>query len=366
MGVYLMQINCFEINQPIGTFYVGYMNYVDLLRMADVNEREYNSDLEKYMGIQRKIDDKRLKDIRQFIKSSDSTFPTSIVLNISSEDIIREYSNDSHTMIVKDEEKVFHILDGQHRLYSFVDSDIDQIYELPITIIVDADLETQAHIFTKINLNQTRVNKSLTYDLFEYAKADTPYKIAHNITQTLNFNEGPFYNKIKMLGKSDKNFNDQFISQAALVDRFVLFISEKPMVDTDLIKKYGFNKYTKMVKKSDKAVFQEEYLNGDFNFITQVFYDYFDLISKRWPNAWGNKSYILSKTTGIDAFTKALKKYLQEHIDEKRNIVKYEELRILIDKVTIPENRFVNENYSSGGVGQTTLYREVITCWGLK
>ncbi|MGE4572276.1 MAG: DGQHR domain-containing protein [Candidatus Izemoplasmatales bacterium] len=361
-----MKINCFEINQPIGTFYVGYIDYRDLLKMADVNEREYNSELEKYMGIQRKLDNKRLKDIRQFIKSSDSTFPTSIVLSISSDDIIGDYNSIEHSILIKDKEKVFHVLDGQHRLYSFVDADLDELYELPISIIIDADLETQAHIFTKINLNQTRVNKSLTYDLYEYAQADTPYKIAHNITQTLNFNKGPFYNKVKMLGKSDKIFKDQFISQAALVDRFVLYISEKPMVDTDIIKKYGFNKFTKIVEKSEKAVFQEEYLNREFEFITQVFFDYFDLISKKWPIAWGNKSYILSKTTGIDAFTKALKRYLQEHLDKKRSIVEYDNLELLINKVSLSEDQLINENYSAGGVGQSTLYRDIITCWGMK
>lgn len=361
-----IRINCFEINQPIGSFYVGFIDYKELLRLADVNEREYNSDLEKYMGIQRKVDEKRLKDIRQFILSSDSTFPTSIVLNITSDDIIENYNEKNHSILIKDNKVVFNILDGQHRLYSFVNSNFEGHFELPITIIIDADLETQAHIFTKINLNQTKVNKSLTYDLFEYAKANTPYKIAHNITQTLNFTEGPFYKKVKMLGKSDENFKEQFISQAALVDRIVVFLSEKPMKDTDLIKKHGFNKYSKIIDKSKKAVFQEEYLASKFDHLTQIFYDYFKLINDKWPQAWGNKSYILSKTTGIDAFLKALKKYLQINLNNKNEIVKYENLKTLIDRITIKQEQFKNEYYSAGGVGQSTLYKDIINCWGIK
>ena len=142
-----LKINCFEIKQPIGVFYVGYINYQDLLKLADVNERQYNSKLEKYMGIQRKVDDKRLKEIRTFIQSVDSTFPTSIVLNISSDSILSEYDTKNHSMIVKENENVFYVLDGQHRLYSFVNSNVDSDYQLPVTIIIDADLETQAHIF---------------------------------------------------------------------------------------------------------------------------------------------------------------------------------------------------------------------------
>lgn len=360
-----LNINCFEIEQPIGNFYIGYLDYNILLELIDVDEREYNTELERYMGIQRKLEPKRLKEIHQFITSTDATFPTSIVLSIKSEDVKKGYDEKENKLTITNKKSVFHVLDGQHRLYSFINSKIDSKFQLPITIIIDADLETQAHIFTKINLNQTRVNKSLTYDLFEYAKSDTPYKIAHNITQTLNFTEGPFYKKIKMLGKSDENFSNQFISQSAIVDRVVQFISEKPMDDTDLIKKLGFDKFKKTVKPSTKAVLQKEFLDGDFDIITQFFYDYFNIISEKWPIAWGNKSYILSKTTGIDAFTRAIKKYLQVNLSNKSEIIEYNFLKELVNKILIEDKIFKNENYSSGGVGQSTLYKEIIGYWGI-
>ena len=288
-----LKINCFEIEQPIGTLYVGYMKHHELLKLIDVDTRKLVTELEVYMGIQRDRDKTRIKQIAKFIASADSTFPTSIVLNLKSEDITKKYDKESMNLFVNDNKIVFKVLDGQHRLYSFLEAEEVPIYELPVTIIIDADLETQAHLFTKINLNQTKVNKSLSLDLFEYSKTMSPYKVAHEVTKTLNNSKGPFYKKIKMLGKSDSALKDEFITQAAIVKGVLEFISRNPMDDTNLIKKSSYKKYASSVKRDYKIVFQEEYLLEKFDLISQFFYDYFSIISKKWPNAWGNTNFIL-------------------------------------------------------------------------
>lgn len=358
-----LKINCFEIEQPIGVLYVGYVKHSELLKLIDVDTRKMDTELEVYMGIQRDRNKTRIKQIAKFIASADSTFPTSIVLNVKSDDIISKYNDKNMSMVVKDNKKVFQVLDGQHRLYSFLEAEDIVIYDLPVTIIIDADLETQAHLFTKINLNQTKVNKSLSFDLFEYSKTMSPYKVAHEITKTLNNTKGPFYKKIKMLGKSDSIAKDEFITQAAIVRGILEFISRYPMDDTNMIKKTSFKKYIKSVKRDYKIVFQEEYLDEKFDLMTQFFYDYFSLISKKWPNAWGSKRYILSKTTGYDAFMRAIKNYIKNNYERKEEIIKYNYLKALIDKVEIAESDLINIKYSSGGVGLSSLYKDIMKFW---
>ena len=77
-----LKINCFEIEQPIGTLYVGYMKHHELLKLIDVDTRKLVTELEVYMGIQRDRDKTRIKQIAKFIASADSTFPTSIVFEL--------------------------------------------------------------------------------------------------------------------------------------------------------------------------------------------------------------------------------------------------------------------------------------------
>ena len=82
-----ISINCIEITQPIGNFYIGVMDHLDLLKIsyADVR-RLVDAELDTYLGIQREVSPKRIKELQQYVQSIDATFPTSIILAISSAD----------------------------------------------------------------------------------------------------------------------------------------------------------------------------------------------------------------------------------------------------------------------------------------
>jgi DGQHR domain-containing protein len=63
-------------------------------------------------------------------------------------------------------DQVATIIDGQHRLKGLEEAGKPE-FELPISIFIGADEATEASIFSIVNLAQTKVNKSLAYDLFE-------------------------------------------------------------------------------------------------------------------------------------------------------------------------------------------------------
>ena len=114
------------------------------------------------------------------MKSIDATFPTSIVLAVKGEcaefedgNLTLSESVDAETGEVISFAEVASILDGQHRVEGLKEANADD-FEVPVSIFVDADISDQAYIFATVNLAQTKVNKSLVYDLLDYATARSP------------------------------------------------------------------------------------------------------------------------------------------------------------------------------------------------
>ena len=222
--------NCFEVEQPVGAFYMARMSYRDLINItfADIRriERE-DSDVERVLGIQRPLSNTRVREIGAYVNTMDANFPTSIIIAIDSfgnewqeeeeksnnENDEQEdkklqnilYNKSTRMLEIRRDKGVAKILDGQHRIAGLKLLDPkNEPFDLPVTIFVDADIEQQALIFATINKTQTKVNKSLVYDLYELAKNRSPEKTCHNIAIVLNHKQdSPFHDKIRILGAAD-------------------------------------------------------------------------------------------------------------------------------------------------------------------
>src|ERR1700722_2236920 len=83
-----------ELEQPIGKFYIASIPYKDLIAIcyADIREIQHEEDFETYLGIQRDLNPKRVKEIMEYVNVKDATFPTSIILSISNKKYYAEYS----------------------------------------------------------------------------------------------------------------------------------------------------------------------------------------------------------------------------------------------------------------------------------
>src|SRR5262249_33597611 len=132
--------------------------------------------LDNYLGIQRRLSKNRVAELERYIDLPDSTFPTSIVLCLSSNDVNLKRGE---ILEIRDVEDVAKVIDGQHRIASL--ARYEGTFDVPVSIFIDMDIEEQASLFTSINLAQTPVSKSLLYDLYEYSKIRSPQKTAHNI-----------------------------------------------------------------------------------------------------------------------------------------------------------------------------------------
>lgn len=272
-------IFCIEVNQPVGTFYLGKINSTDLMKIAEIKRLSENK------GIQRDLNKNKIKNIINYSKSSSATFPTPIILAINSSDIEFEYK-DSFCIIKCLENKTkADIIDGQHRLLGIASSNIE--LELPIVIMLDLAPEDKAFIFTTINKNQTKINKSHIYQLFELSNERSPIKVLHNITKILNeSSDSPFYKKIKMLGK--KINSSETLSQATFIDGLLKYFP------SDVCK---------------KTLFSDYYYNKQDEFILKIIINYFSAISEVFYDEWSNPNSIIIKTSGYGAFCKTLEDF---------------------------------------------------------
>lgn len=360
-----------EVNQPIGKIYVVSLKCSDLLDIAKYDirriERDEADNIETYFGIQRKPSPNRLKEISEFVRYADATFPTSIVIAINSVESIdrpeiRNIKIENSKLLIRNNENIAQIIDGQHRILGlkkaieedgFFGDSLRNKFELIVTIYVDMDIENQSMVFATINKAQTKVNKSLVYDLYDLANSRSPYRTAHNIVRVLNENEkSALKNKIKMLGVADDSQNET-IAQATLVDCIVDYISQHPLRDRDILMR---NKHISL-GNDDKLFFRRWFVEEKDLLIARTLLNYFNAISKRWTSAWINNSIIV-KSTGIIAFMKFLKNIVVKI--GLTDVISEETFSKILGSIDIEPESFTNENYPSGGVGQNKLRNDLI------
>ncbi|MBU1145032.1 MAG: DGQHR domain-containing protein [Firmicutes bacterium] len=308
-------IYLFEISQPIGTFYIGKMMSVDLLKIA-------KSETRNIKGIQRVLSSQRTQSIANYCKDPDAIFPTPIILAIDSEQDIEEdieedidgnITNSKFSLINVDNSGVFKftysddirtsILDGQHRLFGIQKSETN--FELPIAIAFNLTEEQKAYIFSTINSNQKQVDKSLIYDLFELSTYRSPHKTSHYLARLFNYSsESPFYGRLKMLEK--RTDYAQSLSQGTFVSYITgLLISNNPKQDMIDIKN------NKGLKDNVKYPLRKYFIQDADDAIYKILLNYFSSVKEVFNEEWNDyNNYILSKSTGFGALIRAAKEII--------------------------------------------------------
>lgn len=360
-----------EVDQPIGRFYIGVMKASDLLSISFTDMRMIEGDLDRYVGIQRTLNRDRVKNISEFVNSIDATFPTSVVLAVRG-DCTEKVEESGELRIYEgiDQEtgervplnSVASILDGQHRVEGLKEAKkLD--FQVPVSIFVDADIADQAYIFATVNLAQTKVNKSLVYDLLDYAKARSPQKSAHDIAVALDrYEKSPFFKLIKRLGAATQGRSGETLAQATVVNGIIPLISKKPETD-----RYTLAKGRHV--RGDDSLYQETPLralwiaekDGD---IAQVLLQYFAAVQARWPVAWASreKGQILARTNGFRALIRLFKNiYLKERPSfiESSSVIPSDIYIAYFKKSNLTDADFTSSKFAPGTSGETAIYKQL-------
>jgi len=310
-----ISIRVIEVKQNIGNFFIGKMIPKDLHRIANKNLSRLK-DLEN--GIQRDLQNKKVSEIKNYLKLEDATFPNSIIISIQN-NIAEENSpsyildSDAGILKIKAQEDVANILDGQHRLNGFNEN--EENFELPVSIFLDLSLGEQAKIFAKINSTQKQVQLDLVYDLFGITDGKSCEKSAFYIVKHLNEElESAWYKKIKTL--SDKSGD---LAQGSMAK----------YIHKELLEK---NEIFKSLYNSDRDTDIKNILSNYFNAVKKTF-------PKEWENE--NKKYIFISVVRLASKTKS----------ELSADYFYGYLVKVKDRF----DPLISANYSSGVVGQNKI-----------
>lgn len=354
----IISFPCLEVRQPIGVFYIGVIGSKDLISIsyADIRRPE-GRDIERYIGTQRNLSEGRVSEIKQYVTNIDASFPTSIIIAVGSE--YAEYDDKDKILRIVKDEQIAKIIDGQHRIAGLEGYEKDD-FQLNVTVFIDMDIEDQAMVFATINLKQTKVSKSLAYDLYEYASSRSPQKTCHNIVKLLNARvDSPFYRRIKILGKAT-GIGSELITQATFVDRLLKLISRDPMGDRDNIKRgrvlesYG--------RKCDSFVFRDRFIEEKDAEIAKIVWNYFKAVEEKWPSAWSDfdRGMILARTTGFAALVRVLPEIINA-MQVPGGIYSREEFLAFLQKSTIKDKELTSDNFKPGSTGEAELVRRLRT-----
>jgi DGQHR domain-containing protein len=357
---------CLEVRQPIGTFYVGTMNFnqVTLISYADIRRIE-DRDLERYMGIQRPLEDHRVKELRQYVRTVDSAFPTSVILAVRSEHA--QYDTANGIMQIVKGTEIAKIIDGQHRIAGLLNYE-GPPFQLNVTLFVDMDIEDQALLFATINLKQTKVSKSLAYDLYDFAVLRSPQKTCHNIAKMFNSRDGsPLKNRIKILGRATGKALE-FLTQAILVERLIKYISLNPMRDRDLIKRrQKLPRVGEYEEREGRLIFRNMFIDDRDEDIALVVWNLLTAAAKRWPTAWNTAEtgYILNRSAGFSALMRVLPDVYFD-LEAIGKVPTVEQFAQYFGLVTLTDSDFNKEVFLPGTGGETKLYKALAAEMKLK
>lgn len=374
-----IEIDCIEVKQPIGSFYSGSIKYSDLISISRVDTRriveetQQENGFETLLGIQRRLSPKREKELQQYVNTYDACFPTAIILSIPER--CAQYIEDTKTLVLKSYkddynpdasvsfDKIASVLDGQHRIAGLKGYHGELDFEVNVSIFLELDPALEAYIFSVVNQAQTKVNKSLVYDLYSLATSRSPQRLCHQIAVALNQEkESPFHNKIKRLGSASPITKKVAITQAAFVEALLRHISFPEALAVEDRDKYMRNKKPRYPNANEKKkmIFRELMLNENDALLTAIVWNYFDAVARRWPDAWygEDKGQMLSKTNGFMALFKFLRDvYL--HLGKENELVSVDEFLSIFIGINIPDDQFNVDVYKPGGAGESALYRDL-------
>lgn len=364
------EVDCIRAKQPIGDIYVcsiphkliQKMTYFDVRRVL-MEER----DVERYLGIQRPLEPKRVKSIQEYVNYFDASFPTGIILAI--EDGYATYDTErgklkfSNARLGETEPTInfsnlARVIDGQHRIAGLKDFS-GECFDLPAIVFVGADIADQAQIFSTVNLEQTKVHKNLVYDLYSLARSRSPQKTCHNIAVALDQDEiGPFYHRIKRLGGATFDGRFEPISQATFVESLLKYITNDPKGDRDELLR-GNNLKKVSGEDLDRFPMRNLFIEENDIQIAQTIHNLFSAIKTRWPIAWGDErpqGTMLNRTNGFRAVMRLYRDLYEKH-GMPSPVLSKEFIENYLRDVELEDADFTVENFVPGSGGEGALYR---------
>ena len=135
-------IPAFEIEQPVGKFYVGKVKYYDLIDLCSKDLSNISGT--QYDIFQRNLDYTRLPALKRYMEYSRASFPNGIVLTAN-----LPFTFEDGMITVEKRKDAFFIIDGQHRVEALKYYRGNKKFEVCVVIFEQTDKDMS--IKTKSN-----------------------------------------------------------------------------------------------------------------------------------------------------------------------------------------------------------------------
>jgi DGQHR domain-containing protein len=364
-----ISFDCIRATQPIGDLYIGAVGFRDLVKFTYFDVRRVVSeerDVEKYLGIQRPISKKRLHDLQAYVNYSDATFPSSVIVAINDASYA-SYDNQKKRLTIRnfrlDEaspsiaiRQIGRVIDGQHRIAG-LEAFAGEKFDVAVTVFVEADIADQGHIFSTVNLEQTKVHKNLVYDLYELARSRSPQKTCHLVAVTLDKDDqSPLHQRIKRLGFATEGRIFEPVGQATFVEGLMAHITNDSKADRDALLR---GNPLSQLGGDDvfKLPLRNMFIEGRDLDIIQVVDNFFQAVRDRWPQAWDarGRGFVLNRANGVKALLRFFRHaYLKVGIPgDVPTREKF--LANVFTPIAIQDKDFTVENFVPGSSGEARM-----------
>jgi len=312
-------------------------------------------------GYQRALNPTHFKKIyKSIIKLNELISPTAIVLGVNRSEFINiENKQDNIFRLNIDESnKIFRIIDGQHRLKGLELAAIDRgellDYNLSVIIMVieDDKRRTEVRVFNDINSKAKPLKMDLTilalykYDILEKVlefdiKEHVAIKVAHIL------NEGKYEKPIwKNAIKLDVN-NSNSIGSIGFKTFYesIQAICAKLVKEEELINNDSLDEIFEFVDYNAKKI-ANELLNPCWEIIyykwEKCFKNAIEISNYEDIETFFNKDYYLQKTMGAKALNGLIFDCLKDHCEDISNA-------IMQFKKRIEKSMLINDDWKVGG-----------------
>jgi DGQHR domain-containing protein len=373
-GIITKRIPALRIQQPIGDIFLASIDYQLLQKITYFDVRRVlrdQRDVEAYLGIQRPLNETRIADLETYVNFVDATFPTAVILAIDESECV-SYDDRAKLLSISNTRQgndkpdialsnLCRVIDGQHRIAGLRAYSGKKPFDVMAAVFVGIDISDQAYIFATVNLEQTKVRKSLAFDLFELARTRSPIKTSHNIAVALDqVKESPFYERIKRLGTATPGRERETITQSTFVDALVKYISSEPKVDRDLLLR-GQSLELADTDTLKRFCLRNLFIRNEDVLIGRIVQNYFEGVRLVWPKAWDDfgQGAMLNKTNGFRALMSIFGR-VYTHITSPGNAVPAKRFAEIFGKSTFKDSDFNTENFKPGTSGEAKLRNDLI------
>jgi DNA phosphorothioation-associated DGQHR protein 1 len=372
-----------KVSQPFADYYACVIPSGTLKEISfSLKAENVNGTIQ---GVQRLLNNKRLHEISKFIDGESAAFPNSIILGANflksgryaeeSERCLVEptTTENLYTIKVPKKSEVLSIIDGQHRLYAFEYAETQM--DLLCAIYIDLAMPYQAFLFSTINYNQGKVDKSLAYQLFGYELDNEepinwpPETLAVYLVRLFN-SEKPLLNRIKYRTADEHKKNNAAswrISTASIVEAILSLISKNPKDDRYLMnsKRYAGEStiYGRSILKDDAGYpLRKLYIQGNDKAIQEVLSLALEATDEIFWKDLDDDNF-LKKTVGIACIFKFLKAVLLKHGVSRKIIIN--DFANYLNVIKNKEDFSNSTLYPSSTKGMNDAYKRMLLLAGL-